>query len=95
MMITRGWDVGGRVKMFFKNTNLQLQKKKTFWRFNAQYGVYEQQFCIIIIKLSERLDLNLTTKKRKELCDMIEMPHIATVIALLQYKNVSNQHVAC
>lgn len=53
--------------MLFKGTNLQLADKyyKFNWRSNAQYSKYSEQFCIIVIQLARRLDLNYSNPRKE------------------------------
>lgn len=43
------------VKMVY---SFASRSKIKFWRSNAQYSELRQQYCIIIIKLTKRLDLH-------------------------------------
>ena len=57
-VVTRAWGEGIGVMFKIQTCNEYINKS---WRFNALYSDY----CIIIIKLAERLDLNYSHQKKK------------------------------
>lgn len=52
-----------------------------------------KKYCIINFNGAKRLDLNCFHHKKKNLCDMIEVLADFMVVIILQYVNVSDQHV--
>lgn len=52
--LTKGLEGSGQR---FKGTNWQ-QIVNEAWRSNAQYNAYRPQYCIVIIKLAKKLELN-------------------------------------
>lgn len=40
-----------------------------FWRSKAKYSAYRQQYCIVVLRLAKRLDLNYLHHEKKNDCD--------------------------
>ena len=93
MVVTRGWGVGGVGKyeschLMVETRNWQINK---FWRSNAQYSEYRQQYRIQNIKVAKGPDLNCFHHKKEMItvwCD-----RDATMAIISQCKNESSQRV--
>ena len=59
----QGLGRGGTGEMLFEGTNLQLVDKSL--RSKVQYGKYGQQYCIMIIILTKRLNRNYSHHTHK------------------------------
>ena len=93
MVVTRGWKMGVLGRCW---SNLQLEDDK-LWSANAQLCYYSYQYCIICFKVAKRLDLKCShhTNTHTIMCEIVEVLADTTVVIILKYKNVSNQHVMC
>ena len=68
----------------------KIRKEKVLKINVSQYNVYRQQYCIIIIKLAKRLDLNYSHHKKEKIIMWLDRGiNNATVATILQYINVS------